>query len=49
MIPMPRITHRFVTGHATNIELHYNHNKKWIKKLYNIDIDSLIGEEFGDT
>lgn len=49
MIPIPRITHRFVTGHANNIGLHYNHSKKWIEKLYNINLDSLNNGECGNT
>jgi len=49
MIPMPRITHRFVNGHKKDITQHLNHNKKWIEKLYNLDVDSLIGGEIGNT
>lgn len=49
MIPMPRITHRYINGHHRDITSHLNHNKKWIEKLYNLDVDSLIRGELGDT
>lgn len=49
MIPMPRMTHRFINGHHKDITDHLNHNKQWIEKLYNLDVDSLMRGELGNT
>lgn len=45
MIPIPRITHRFGTGHKRYLKKHREHNKEWILKLYRLDVDNLCKEE----
>lgn len=42
VIPMPKITHNFVSGNANNLE-HWRHNEVWIRKLYDININELLG------
>jgi len=42
VIPIPKITHRFVGGNADNLE-HWRHNEEWIRKLFCIDINELLG------
>ena len=46
MIPMPRVTHRFGTGHKRYLKKHREHNREWILKLYNLDVEgNLFNEE----
>jgi len=41
VIPMPEITHNFVSGRSNNLE-HWRHNEEWIRKIYDINIKELL-------
>jgi hypothetical protein len=45
MIPMPRTTHRFVSGSAKMLGDHFAYNEQWIGKLYCLDLTDLFSEE----
>ena len=47
VIPMPKITHQFVHGLTNNLE-HWRHNEEWIRKLYDININELLGNTLED-
>lgn len=44
VIPMPKLTHRFINGNANSLA-HWRYNEEWIRKLYNINIKELLGIE----
>lgn len=40
VIPLPRKTHQYISGH--NKQKHLKFNKKWIEKIYNIKLEEII-------
>ena len=44
VIPLPRVTHRYVNGRAA-YRGHWRHNAYWIKKLYNLDVKTFLNPD----
>jgi hypothetical protein len=44
MIPIPRITHQFIAGPSKYLNNHFEFNKKWIEKIYCLNLDELLSD-----
>jgi len=44
VIPLPRVTHQYVSGRAENRK-HWRHNAYWIKKIYNLDVKTFLNPD----
>ena len=42
VIPIPTVTHKTANGNASYLK-HWRYNERWIKKIYDIDINDMLG------